>query len=227
MPFSSKHLAGVPLTHALGQMNFRFKHIAGMTISVGLLAGGAVLAPFVMDAIRAPNRASSVGTGSREANASLFQFEQHLVVLGKEPLAWDCRSGQPDRVRFVRSSCFAEHVIDFEQVGSGRNGVLRFTAREGALFLAADGTTLLGRHHLTVSQSDALLAMLARRLPGIPPQSDNWQMPSYEAVMEACIAGESFLVIRNFVDPEFEPIAGDFVSRAGVTLSRAAPGMCM
>jgi hypothetical protein len=208
-------------------MNFRFKHIAGTTIFLGLLAGGAMLAPFATDAIRAPNQRDSADISSREANASRFGFEAYLVGLGKEPLDWDCRSGQPNRARFFRNSCFAEHILEFEQVQVGRNGVLQLTAREEAVFLSAEGTKLLGRRHLTASQSDALIAMLARRLPRIPSQLNAWQMPSYEAAMEACIAGESFFAIRNIDDPEFEAIAGDFVSLAGVTLSRTAPGMCM
>lgn len=208
-------------------MNFRFKHIAGMAFFVGLLAGGVILAPFAFDAVRAPPPEHPAEGNSRQANASRFQVEAYLVDLGEDPLAWDCRPGQPDRVRLIRRFCFAEHILEFERIEAGVGGALQLTTRGDAVFLGEDGTKLLGHQQLSASQSDSLVAMLSSRLPRIPRYVDSWTTPPYQSAIETCISGKANLVARNSLDQQFEKMAGAVSSVAGVKLSRSSPGMCM
>ena len=206
----------------------RVRHIAGMTVLAGILAGAAMLAPIAIDAIRPVRLEQPPTPDLREINASRFRLEAYLVNLDKDPLAWNCRPGQPIRVRYIKDFCFAEHIMEFEAVSMDSAGSLLLTGRGEAGFISTDGNKLLGQLHLDVPQSSEIMSRLAEKLPRIPSHLDDWQMPMYRSAIEACLSGHSYIVIRNFQsDERFERLAEEFTSLAGVKLSRTTPATCM
>lgn len=206
----------------------RIYPIVGIALVIGAVAGAMIASPFAIDAFRPREPITSVAPYSRDAYASKFQLEQYLMSLGRDPLAWSCQPDETVRVRYLRNSCFAEHLLEFESPAVASAGRLRLTVRGEAQFQAPDGTMLVGLRYLDASESAELVPLLEQQLPTIRPLSDVWQSPMYQSAIEACISGRSYLAVRSYGgDEKFERLAGEVARSLGVKATRKSPGACM
>jgi len=204
----------------------RIGNIAKIALALSLIVGATLAAPFVLDAIKNLRSQPPPPKMSREANAERFYFEQHLVKLGREPLAWDCHEGSPDQARYFRDACFEENMAEFSLTPENAN-VRLFTHGDGR-FTDANGVLQRGGRELSTSEADTLRALLSSKLVGLPAYMESRSMPAYSSAIEACISGTSFLVIRNsWGEAKFENLADQLLAASHLKATRTSPGTCL
>ena len=206
-------------------INYRF--IAKSAFAISLVVGAAILASLVYSALVGDNETVPPKQLTLEKNLDRFRFEEYLINLGKYPLAWDCQTGQPDRIRYMVESCATEHIAEIHLNAPGDTGSVLLIARGEANFTLPKSKAEGGHYQLDLAQTDGLRAILARNLHSLPVHSDSWSTPTYRAAIEACIAGKSFLAIRNSRDDAFEKIAEDIAVQSGFKLGTKSTLHCM
>lgn len=206
-------------------INYRF--IAKSAVAISLMVGIAIFSSLIYSSRAENNEILPQRQLTLENHMDRFRYEEYLVHLGKYPLAWDCRIGQPDRIRYIRESCFTEHIAEIFLNEPGGTGSVQLTARSEAIFTAPSSKTNGGHYQLDLTQTNGLRNFLAGNLHSLPTYSDSWQIPRYRAAIEACISGEPFLAIRNSWDDAFEKIAEDIAVQSGFKLGTKSKLHCM
>lgn len=206
----------------------RLKIITRNAILLSALVAAGVLTPLAVHKIAASSEAPTPKAKSPEEHREHFKFEEYLVAKGKEPLAWDCQSGNADHVRYFSDSCFAEHIVEMDLGKPNSSGSVLLRAIGYAAFTIQGRSFLNHWYKIDSNQSQALRSLVTTNLPKIPSDSARWAFPRHLTAIEACIDGESYLAIRSRSgEPEFERATQQLATHAGFEATRTSPAHCM
>lgn len=157
-----------------------------------------------------------------------FRYEEYLTKKGKRPLSWDCSVGQTDRVRYVSSGCFADHLVEIAFSQKDPTASARLESGGDAYFTDPKGKRIAAEYQMDNYAASGMRALLAQVMPGLPATTDRWQMPPYLSAVEACLSGQSFLAIRRAEgDSQYNRMANALAERAGFSMKQESSGTCM
>ena len=206
----------------------RLTAITRNAILLSALVATVVVAPLAADKILASKQAPKARAESAADHREHFQFEEYLVAKGKEPLAWDCQSGNSDHVRYFSDSCLAEHIVEVDLAKPGSDGSVLLRAIGNAAFVAQGRSLINGWYEIDSTQAQALRLFATTGLPNIPPDTVRWGFPRHLAAIEACIDGASYLAIRSRAgEPVFDGATQQLALHAGFAATRTSPANCM